>query len=284
MRQYIYDSDGRMMGEYGVAATDVKAETIWLSPEVDSSGQLWGGDDGAGGYAPLAIATGTGGATLYWVHGNHLGVPIVTTDTAGNLAAPTGFTRVGFPGQTQTLVDLYYNEYRDYDPTTGSYIQADPIGLDGGSNPYAYAGNNPIRFTDPQGLQPTTWDVVKFGARWWLKRQARPARATPWGRAYGIGEAIGAAAAVAKFCYDNSGDNSDRCEKKREEDEFECNQWNIYTNHEGYSRREGYSICLSTAATRYGECRSRGMNPNNITTPLFLPTRRRGIPDPSRRR
>ncbi|MEO9131015.1 MAG: hypothetical protein ABI240_07385 [Sphingomonas sp.] len=117
MRQYIYDGDGRMMGEYGVSASDVKAETIWLSPEVNSSGQMWGGDDGVGGYAPLAIATGTSGGTLYWVHGNHFGVPIVITDSAGNLAAPTGFTRVGFPGQTQTLVDLYYNQYRDYDPT-----------------------------------------------------------------------------------------------------------------------------------------------------------------------
>jgi len=150
MRQYIYDGDGRMMGEYGVSATDVKAETIWLSPEVGGD-QLWGGDDGVGGYAPLALATGTGGATLYWVHGSHLGVPIVTTDSAGNLAALTGFTRVGFPGQTQTLADLYYNEYRDYDPTTGRYIQADPIGLGGGSNPYSYALGNPLKNTDPHG-------------------------------------------------------------------------------------------------------------------------------------
>lgn len=150
MRQYIYDGDGRMMGEYGASATDVKAETIWLSPEVGGD-QLWGGGDGVGGYAPLAVVTGMAG-TLYWVHGNHLGVPIVTTDGAGNLAAPTGYTPVGFPGQTQTLADLYYNLYRDYDPTTGRYIQADPIGLAGGSNPYVYARGNPVRFTDPLGL------------------------------------------------------------------------------------------------------------------------------------
>jgi len=81
-----------------------------------------------------------------------------------NLAAPTGFTRVGFPGQTQTLADLYYNEYRDYDPTTGRYIQADPIGLGGGGNPYAYAGNNPARFTDPLGLAATT--LGGFGWGW----------------------------------------------------------------------------------------------------------------------
>lgn len=149
MRQYIYDGDGRMMGEYGASATDVKAETIWLSPEVNGGDQRWGGDDGVGGYAPLAVATG---GALYWVHGNHLGVPIVITDSAGNLAAPTGYTPVGFPGQTRTLADLYYNRYRDYDPTTGRYIQADPIGLQGGANPYLYAKANPLRYTDPHGL------------------------------------------------------------------------------------------------------------------------------------
>ncbi len=48
-----------------------------------------------------------------------------------------------FPGQSRVLPDLYYNRHRDYDPTTGRYIQADPIGLDGGQNSYAYAGGIP---------------------------------------------------------------------------------------------------------------------------------------------
>lgn len=154
-QHYVYDMDGRMMGEYGVSYADVKAETIWLSPEVNTPVQPIGGDDGVGGYAPLAVVTG--GGSLYWVHGNHLGVPIVITDSAGNLAAPTGYTPVGFPGQTRTLADLYYNRYRDYDPTTGRYIQADPIGLQGDDNPYAYAGNNPINSVDPAGLE-TLWE------------------------------------------------------------------------------------------------------------------------------
>lgn len=203
MRHFIYDGDGRMMGEYGASAADVRAETIWLSPEVDDSSQA-GGDDGVGGYAPLAVATG---GTLYWVHGNHLGVPIVVTDGTGNMAAPTGYTRVGFPGQTQTLPDLYYNVYRDYDPTTGRYIQADPIGLDGGNSPYLYAEGNPVRWIDPWGLAPSAGDVVRAGAEWWLKRQVERAvtrRIPVVGTALAIGDAIGAAAAVGVFICNQS--------------------------------------------------------------------------------
>jgi RHS repeat-associated protein len=86
------------------------------------------------------------------VHGDHLGTPILITNAAGAaIAQPTGYSTPAFPGQSKTLADLYYNRYRDYDPTTGRYIQADPIGLAGGPSPYSYAMNNPLRYTDPTG-------------------------------------------------------------------------------------------------------------------------------------
>lgn len=40
---------------------------------------------------------------------------------------------------------------RDYDPTTGRYLQADPLGLVDGASVYGYAGQNPARWTDPTG-------------------------------------------------------------------------------------------------------------------------------------
>jgi len=43
---------------------------------------------------------------------------------------------------------------RDFNPQTGRYLQPDPIGLRGGSNVYAYVGNQPLRRIDPDGLSP----------------------------------------------------------------------------------------------------------------------------------
>lgn len=41
---------------------------------------------------------------------------------------------------------------RDYDPTTGRYIQADPLGLVDGASVYGYALQNPVVYSDPSGL------------------------------------------------------------------------------------------------------------------------------------
>jgi uncharacterized protein RhaS with RHS repeats len=55
--------------------------------------------------------------------------------------------------------------YRWYDPSTGRFLQRDPIGIDGGLNVYAYCDGDPVSVVDPDGMD--------WGARariWWNTR------------------------------------------------------------------------------------------------------------------
>jgi RHS repeat-associated protein len=47
-----------------------------------------------------------------------------------------------------------YNYFRDYDPGVGRYVESDPIGLDGGINPYLYVDADPVSLMDELGLAP----------------------------------------------------------------------------------------------------------------------------------
>jgi RHS repeat-associated protein len=250
-RRFVYAPDGRVLGEYGTSATDVKAEFIWLNPQVGDGG-TFGGDDGLGGYMPLAVVT-TGG-TLSWVHGDHLGTPILMTNAAGTaIAQPSGYTPPAFPGQSKTLADLYYNRHRDYDPTTGRYIQADPIGLAGGPSPYSYAMNNPLRYTDPEGLNPViagrvAWGVgvvVGQGLFWWCRSNMALCMRTVGPPAIRVAKACQAISNV--FREDN--DPGDDCDIEYHEEMKYCSK-KFGTVFEQYDR------CTIWASTNLGLCKA----------------------------
>ena len=46
---------------------------------------------------------------------------------------------------------LYYFRNRWYEPETGRWLSPDPIGISGGLNLYAFCGNDPVNYIDPEG-------------------------------------------------------------------------------------------------------------------------------------
>jgi RHS repeat-associated protein len=101
--------------------------------------------------------------SLTYLHTDHLGAVVKATDENGGLVwdverRPFGERVVGmglvevplgFPGQYYDQeTGNYYNYFRDYNPTTGRYLQSDPIGLEGGLNTYLYSLANPIMYSD----------------------------------------------------------------------------------------------------------------------------------------
>jgi len=73
------------------------------------------------------------------------GVTELAKSSAGN---SYGFTGRRFDGET----GFYYYRARYYAPERGRFIQRDPLGYSDGMGVYAYAGNNPVNFVDPEGL------------------------------------------------------------------------------------------------------------------------------------
>ena len=51
---------------------------------------------------------------------------------------------------------------RNYDSTSGRYIESDPTGLDGGINAYGYADDDPIDEVDPTGR--SAFKIIKLCA------------------------------------------------------------------------------------------------------------------------
>ena len=154
---YAYDEAGHLIGEYTSTGALVE-ETIWM------------GDIPV---ATLRPHTG-GGVDVYYIHADHLNTPKMVTRPSDNaimwrwdqdpfgLGGPnqnpqaqgTFVYNLRFPGQYYDQeTGLNYNYLRDYDSSTGRYLESDPMGLAGGSfSTYSYVGNNPISNIDPLGL------------------------------------------------------------------------------------------------------------------------------------
>jgi len=118
---------------------------------------------------PIAMRTSDG--TLNYLHHDRLGSLVSVSDTSGAEVAwaryyPFGQLRLSggvfptdrlFTGQVRDLDDdrLYFYQSRHYDASVGRFLQADTTTPDWKNpqsvNPFTYALNNPVRFSDPSG-------------------------------------------------------------------------------------------------------------------------------------
>ena len=80
-----------------------------------------------------------------------------------------------FPGQYYDQeTKTHYNYFRDYDPSTGRYLQSDPIGLGAGYNTYSYVYQNPVTWIDADGRLPLALITRSFMIGWRIGQFANP--------------------------------------------------------------------------------------------------------------
>ena len=66
---------------------------------------------------------------------------------------------------------LMHNRNRAYSAELGRFLQRDPAGYSDGMNLYAYAGNNPLLFSDPYGLYRWSHGALEAGVGDWIFNQ-----------------------------------------------------------------------------------------------------------------
>lgn len=87
------------------------------------------------------------------------GEPSINNDVDNNGTAFAVSHR--FPGQySESDTEHSYNWRRSYNSQTGRFTSADPIGLSGGINLFAYGLNDPVNLMDPDGREPITLTII----------------------------------------------------------------------------------------------------------------------------
>lgn len=164
-----YDAVGRMWDpcDNGAPALSFDGNNVVRTGDdrLDASKRVFSFVHGPGLDDPLLARKVNEGVLIYITNGqgevfsiaNANGSDTRTRLFSDNPALAGGIRNAGsFDNQSPgaTGVGLSYYRNRFYDTETGRWTQEDPIGIAGGVNLYAYAGNDPSSYSDPFGLEP----------------------------------------------------------------------------------------------------------------------------------
>jgi RHS repeat-associated protein len=170
---YSYDAMGRRASENvdGVVRS-VVFDLLNVVAEYDESGNIARGyTQGLGIDSPLTtfLANAPGGNRDPHIYiRDSLGSIRRIADSSGGIVASYEYDSFGnsiimngavdqpygfAARERDDVASAYFMRARNYDPRTGRFTTADPIGLRGGANLYKYADNDPLRLKDPLGLR-----------------------------------------------------------------------------------------------------------------------------------
>jgi RHS repeat-associated protein len=180
---YIYDAGGnRLIGKDpgGVTAYLPGFELRKVGSTVTAT-RYYGGVAARTPAGLTWLASDPHGSNQLAINSSTLAVTRRKLDPFGNPrgADPAWPTPRGFVGGTRDTTGLTHLGARDYEPTTGRFISADPI-FDA-TNPqamggYSYAGNNPVTGSDPSGLRTEDQYYGTGGSKQLESKQATPGK------------------------------------------------------------------------------------------------------------
>ena len=174
--QYAYDGDGLRVSTTSAGATSAYRWDVASPMPMLLSDDSWSYVYGPGGRPVEQVAAD---GTTQFLHGDQVGSTRLVTDASGGVVATFSYspygvteaksgsadTRLRYAGQYQdATTGLYYLRARDYDPVTAQFLTRDPLeALTGAA--YGYAGQNPLTFVDPMGLD--WWNPFSWSGKTW---------------------------------------------------------------------------------------------------------------------
>ena len=157
---YVFDTDGHVLAEENAVSGAMTKEYVWLDDALVGMFIVQ-----SGGTVARFVTTGQIDEPLVITQPNKNVAWSGYTDPYGNqgtLSGSASLLDLRLPGQWYeaegNASGLHQNGYRDYDPSLGRYIEADPLGVDAGANLYGYVDGDPVDDIDPSGQSTLIFD------------------------------------------------------------------------------------------------------------------------------